>query len=153
MAANEWFGTGGKGRFLAPEFTPTSHKCKSHFVVASLFRGVRVRKSEDAKFYVLTNVLKARVSFPKTAVHDLTLSCRFSLGDCDVPFCIQSTSKPLNYALAISDLRSSRVHKYVGQEPSGRSFNELTLDYNSTSPWKPVEIFGVTCFLFRQIQD
>lgn len=26
---------------------------------------------------------------------------------------------------------SFQVHQYVGQEPSGRNFNELILDYNS----------------------
>lgn len=26
---------------------------------------------------------------------------------------------------------STQVHQYVGQEPSGRNFNELILDYNS----------------------
>lgn len=39
--------------------------------------------------------------------------------------------KPLNYAMTLNDLSSEVVHKYVGQEPSGRSFNELTLDYQS----------------------
>ena len=52
------------------------------------------------------------------------------MGDVDVEFCLQSTSKPLNYALALSDMGSNRVHDFVGQEPSGRSFNELTLDHN-----------------------
>ena len=40
-------------------------------------------------------------------------------------------SKPLNYAIALNELGSETVHKYVGQEPSGRKFNELDLDYNS----------------------
>ena len=40
-------------------------------------------------------------------------------------------SKPLNYAIALNELGSETVHDYVGQEPSGRKFNELDLDYNS----------------------
>ena len=40
-------------------------------------------------------------------------------------------SKPLNYAIALNELGSNIVHKYVGQEPSGRKFNDLDLDYNS----------------------
>ena len=40
-------------------------------------------------------------------------------------------SKPLNYAIALNELGSETVHGYVGQEPSGRKFNELDLDYNS----------------------
>ncbi|CAH1775805.1 unnamed protein product [Owenia fusiformis] len=53
---------------------------------------------------------------------------RHSVGDCTIPFCLQSCSKPLNYSLAVSDLGAEEVHRYVGQEPSGRSFNELSLD-------------------------
>ena len=56
---------------------------------------------------------------------------RDSFGDTEVPFCLQSCCKPLNYALAVSDMGAVNVHHYVGQEPSGRSFNELTLDHNS----------------------
>jgi len=55
---------------------------------------------------------------------------RLSVGDTSLPFCLQSSSKPLNYALAVSDMGPEKVHQYIGQEPSGRSFNELTLDHN-----------------------
>ena len=54
---------------------------------------------------------------------------RFSIGDTKIPFCLQSSSKPLNYAIAQNDLTVEEVHEHVGQEPSGRSFNELSLDY------------------------
>ncbi|XP_052780097.1 glutaminase kidney isoform, mitochondrial-like isoform X1 [Mya arenaria] len=54
---------------------------------------------------------------------------RYDLGETSTPFCMQSVVKPLNYALTLNDLSSEVVHQYVGQEPSGRSFNELTLDY------------------------
>lgn len=42
-------------------------------------------------------------------------------------------SKPLTYAIALNELGSEVVHRYVGQEPSGRMFNELILDHNSES--------------------
>lgn len=42
-------------------------------------------------------------------------------------------SKPLTYAIALNELGQETVHRYVGQEPSGRMFNELILDYNSKS--------------------
>ena len=58
---------------------------------------------------------------------------RKSFGDTDIPFCIQSCCKPLNYALAVSEMGANRVHDFFGQEPSGRSFNELTLDHRSKS--------------------
>jgi len=40
-------------------------------------------------------------------------------------------SKPLTYAIALDKLGPDVVHRYVGQEPSGRNFNELILDFNS----------------------
>uniref|UniRef100_A0A7I4Y1D2 glutaminase n=2 Tax=Haemonchus contortus TaxID=6289 RepID=A0A7I4Y1D2_HAECO len=53
---------------------------------------------------------------------------RISFGDSKTPFCIQSVSKAFNYAIAASDLGADYVHSYVGQEPSGRLFNEICLD-------------------------
>ncbi|KHJ97370.1 glutaminase [Oesophagostomum dentatum] len=53
---------------------------------------------------------------------------RVSFGDAKVPFCIQSVSKAFNYAIAASDLGADYVHTYVGEEPSGRLFNEICLD-------------------------
>ena len=85
---------------------------------------------------------------------------RFSIGDVNVPFTLQvnllcgfshgyrmieiqreilrvkyspffqSCSKPFTYAVGLNELGADEVHKYVGQEPSGRMFNELTLDFN-----------------------
>lgn len=54
-----------------------------------------------------------------------------SSGDVNVPFTLQSCSKPLTYAMALETLGPEVVHNYVGTEPSGRNFNELVLDYNS----------------------
>lgn len=55
---------------------------------------------------------------------------RAHFGDSKVPFCVQSVSKAFNYAIAASELGAEYVHKYVGQEPSGRLFNEICLDLN-----------------------
>jgi len=52
---------------------------------------------------------------------------RFQIGDVDVPFTIQSSGKPINYAIALNELGSGITHEYVGQEPSGRLFNDLSL--------------------------
>ena len=43
----------------------------------------------------------------------------------------QSSSKPFTYAVCLNELGRDTVHQYVGQEPSGRMFNELSLDNNS----------------------
>ncbi|XP_037068233.1 glutaminase kidney isoform, mitochondrial-like [Pollicipes pollicipes] len=62
---------------------------------------------------------------------------RYSIGDVSVPFTIQSTSKPISYAIACAEKGPEYVHSFVGQEPSGRSFNELVLD-NSLKPHNPM---------------
>ena len=46
-------------------------------------------------------------------------------------FLFQSCSKPFTYGVCLEELGAQIVHQYVGQEPSGRMFNELSLDYNS----------------------
>ena len=48
-----------------------------------------------------------------------------------IPNILQSCSKPFTYAVGLNELGADEVHGYVGQEPSGRMFNELTLDFNS----------------------
>lgn len=64
------------------------------------------------------------------------LFSRYSSGDTNVPFSLQSCSKPLTYCMVQSnDDNIERVHKYVGHEPSGRSFNEISLDYQSMEIW------------------
>lgn len=73
---------------------------------------------------------------------------RFSIGDTDIPFTIQSCGKPITYAIALSELGANIVHNYVGQEPSGRIFNELVLDCNK-KPHNPMVNAGaiVICSL------
>ncbi len=56
---------------------------------------------------------------------------RFSIGDTRDKFTIQSTSKPITYALTLEELGTEIVHRYQGREPSGRMFNEIVLDHNS----------------------
>lgn len=53
---------------------------------------------------------------------------RFSLGEANTNFCLQSSCKPVNYCLALEELGDKVVHSHVGREPSGQSFNELTLN-------------------------
>uniref|UniRef100_A0A8C8Z769 glutaminase n=1 Tax=Prolemur simus TaxID=1328070 RepID=A0A8C8Z769_PROSS len=53
---------------------------------------------------------------------------RHSTGDTKVPFCLQSCVKPLKYAIAVNDLGTEYVHRYVGKEPSGLRFNKLFLN-------------------------
>ncbi|KAI1892404.1 hypothetical protein AGOR_G00133010 [Albula goreensis] len=53
---------------------------------------------------------------------------RHSVGDTKVPFCLQSCVKPLEYAIAVHEAGTERVHRYVGKEPSGLKFNKLSLN-------------------------
>ncbi|MEM9379234.1 MAG: glutaminase A [Planctomycetota bacterium] len=53
---------------------------------------------------------------------------RLSLGDARTEFCVQSTCKPISYCLALEEHGSEHVHGFIGCEPSGHSFNELTLN-------------------------
>lgn len=52
----------------------------------------------------------------------------FSAGDHDHKFCVESAGKPVSYAIALEYLGEDIVHQHVGKEPSGQSFNELTLN-------------------------
>ncbi|XP_058798519.1 glutaminase liver isoform, mitochondrial isoform X1 [Phymastichus coffea] len=77
---------------------------------------------------------------------------RFSIGDTTIPFTLQSCSKPLTYAIALERLGPEVVHQYVGQEPSGRNFNELVLDHNK-KPHNPMINAGaiLVCSLLKTL--
>jgi glutaminase len=53
---------------------------------------------------------------------------RAAFGDADDSFCVQSCSKPITYCLALEEHGEEEVHRYVGAEPSGKTFNELALN-------------------------
>uniref|UniRef100_A0A671KV09 glutaminase n=1 Tax=Sinocyclocheilus anshuiensis TaxID=1608454 RepID=A0A671KV09_9TELE len=63
---------------------------------------------------------------------------RHAIGDTDMPFCLQSCVKPLEYALAVHETGTELVHKYVGKEPSGLKFNKLYLDEEGENPSQSV---------------
>ncbi|XP_020278122.1 glutaminase kidney isoform, mitochondrial isoform X6 [Pseudomyrmex gracilis] len=77
---------------------------------------------------------------------------RFNIGDTSMPFTLQSCSKPLTYAIALDRLGQEVVHQYVGQEPSGRNFNELILDHNK-KPHNPMINAGaiLVCSLLKEL--
>lgn len=63
---------------------------------------------------------------------------RYSIGDSNVPFSVQSTSKPYTYGLALSGSDPQTVHRWVGEEQSGGVFNDprlsLTIDGKPQNP-------------------
>jgi glutaminase len=53
---------------------------------------------------------------------------RYVTGDARQWFCVQSCGKPVSYAVALEEFGEEVVHRYIGREPSGHGFNEITLD-------------------------
>jgi len=62
---------------------------------------------------------------------------RFSLGDSDSPFVVDSVSKPFTYALCIDQLGLEVVQQFIGREPSGRGAGDIELDCNK-QPHNPM---------------
>ena len=62
---------------------------------------------------------------------------RFSIGDCNIPFTMQSTTKPLTYGIGLTEYDAKHVHSFIGQEPSGIAFNEIKLD-SAGKPHNPM---------------
>src|SRR5215470_7787404 len=79
---------------------------------------------------------------------------RFSVGDAAAAFCLQSVSKTVSYCLALDEHGTEAVHRHVGREPSGRSFNELALNPRGL-PHNPMVNAGgiMTCSLIRPQAD
>ena len=53
-----------------------------------------------------------------------------NIGDHKIKFCLQSSMKAINYALALENNTEEEIAKRVGIEPSGVEFNALTLNKN-----------------------
>ena len=60
------------------------------------------------------------------------------IGDTKVAFSAQSCSKPLTYCIAVQENNNKHkvngqdyVHNFVGREPSGRNFNDLSLNHEN----------------------
>ncbi len=57
-----------------------------------------------------------------------------AVGDADVPFTIQSISKPLTYGLVLDALGEAAVRERIGVEPTGDAFNAITLEPTTGRP-------------------
>ena len=109
-----------EGRLAIPDFDDFTRRIKA------LFQEVCDIKTGSVADYIPQ---LARVDADAFALSVCTVDGqRFSLGRSDEPYCVQSTCKPINYAIALDRLGIDEVHSHVGREPSGQSFNELTLN-------------------------
>eukprot|EP01063_Lacrimia_lanifica_P004422 TRINITY_DN1247_c0_g1_i3.p1 TRINITY_DN1247_c0_g1~~TRINITY_DN1247_c0_g1_i3.p1 ORF type:complete len:883 (+),score=327.88 TRINITY_DN1247_c0_g1_i3:39-2687(+) len=75
--------------------------------------------------------------------------CHF--GEHEDMFSVQSTGKTFAYTMALARHGADFVHKYVGQEPSGRAFNDFALTRKG-NPFNPVTNAGaiVTCSMLDE---
>ncbi|KAF7655573.1 hypothetical protein LDENG_00054310 [Lucifuga dentata] len=115
--------------FIIPEFSVFAQKMNEIYS--------RVEKQTDGKVADYIPQL-AKFSPDLWGVSLCTVDGqRHSVGDTKQPFCLQSCVKPLQYATAIHEAGTEKVHRYVGKEPSGLKFNMLSLDEND-KPHNPM---------------
>lgn len=60
------------------------------------------------------------------------------VGDTDHLFTIQSVSKPFSYGIVLEDHGKESVLKQIGVEPTGDSFNNISLDKKTNRPLNPM---------------
>lgn len=111
---------GLSGDFIIPNFSGFRHR------LTGIFEEVKDNRGGAVASYIPQ---LARVEPDLFALAACTVDGQqFAIGDDDETFCVQSTCKPINYSIALNELGREAVHRHVGREPSGRGFNELTLN-------------------------
>ena len=109
-----------RGELVLPEFAKFSDE------LDEILQIVRRNKGGNVADYIPQ---LAKVDPEYTAIAVCTVDGQvFASGNHDTPFCLQSTCKPLLYTLALEGNDQDTVHSHVGREPSGVSFNALSLN-------------------------
>jgi glutaminase len=62
----------------------------------------------------------------------------YAVGDAEIPFTIQSVSKPFMYGYALQHYGRAAVLEQVGVEPTGEAFNSIVLDEVANRPFNPM---------------
>ena len=109
-----------KGNAVIPEFDRFSGD------IEKIFEKVSLNEDGEVASYIpqLANVDPGQFGMSLCTIDGQ----RFSLGDYKTDFCVQSCTKPVNYCLALEENGEAKVHQHIGCEPSGHSFNELSLN-------------------------
>ncbi len=69
----------------------------------------------------------------------------YEVGDTQVPFTIQSMSKPFVFALALDSLGAAAIEAVIGVEPSGDAFNSIRLNADNKPFNAMVNAGAITC--------
>jgi glutaminase len=108
-----------RGELALPDFSDFSKN------IDEMFKEVIKNKSGELASYIPPLKHKDPDQFGISIV--TTDGQVYQRGDFNVDFSLQSMCKPFNYCFALEKFGLELVHKHVGQEPSGRQFNDLTL--------------------------
>lgn len=120
-----------QGRMVIPDFAGF---CRE---ISEIYTATRVNRQGTVADYI------PQLDIPEDEADRFGLALcsvdgqRFSLGDARHFFTVQSTSKPITYCLALEEHGSEFVHRFIGHEPSGVAFNELTLN-KQNQPHNPM---------------
>lgn len=111
-----------QGNMVVPDFDDF---CRQ---IDALYMAVRENRTGKAANYI------PQLDLPEPAVDAFGVALctvdgqRYAIGDTDTYFTVQSTCKPVNYCMALEDHGVDKVHRHVGREPSGATFNALALN-------------------------
>lgn len=131
-----------KGQLVIPDFQDFTSE------ISRIYEEVRPNTEGKVATYIPQ---LARVNPLQFAVSVCTIDGQiFSIGDYETFFCVQSGCKPINYCLIQEEHGEEKVHQYIGKEPSGHTFNTLSLNEKNL-PHNPLVNAGaiMACSLLK----
>jgi glutaminase len=107
------------GKLIIPDFQEFCNK------IENIYSKVKPNKDGNIATYIPE---LAKVDPKLFGVSVCTIDGqRYSVGDTDFGFCVQSCSKPISYLMAVEENGFDIVHRCMGREPSGVEFNKAIL--------------------------